>query len=298
MDIYCHRSQIKVGEVKGECDFTTNDTIEIKHAGAEQDWHSHQARIYHAIRTDVKGNAYVVNTKLGHIHGVDPLPTEYVRNVSRTIFCLKYASVINQRLPNKIHLPVSSEIYISVDLEYSSKAISELSGEWSGPRNIYEIGAVAYHANSDRVISVFHRIWNGTSEMTLDEIESSTDQFERLTGLRRAVVDDGQDDRYEMIREFKEWVDGITPNPTYVVWGRGDLQLLHIWSAPFTIDAMSRFRAWLDSTGQGRNVNYTLTDAVQQCLGVDVPFEAHRAFEDAVLTAAVLTSITHPGGTL
>jgi hypothetical protein len=245
-------------------------------------------------------NSFVVNTKTGQLLETAPLELDYVCNVARAVLAFKYAGVVAQKLPRRIKTTPLSQIYISVDLEYLGEVI-------------YEVGAVAYVANTDRVVGVFHRLWSATSTSTSTTNGSHSDDgddgdadggkprgmapgaFEALTGLRQVntVTPNDNKDQFKIRQEFSDWVDSVTVTPTYVYWGSNDndLVLLGVNGCPRKINAMATFRAWLDNIKQSRKSNYTLTDAVNQCFGI-LCFESHRAYEDSTMTAAVLTAIT------
>jgi hypothetical protein len=98
--------------------------------------------------------------------------------------------------------------------------------------------------------------------------------------------------------EFAEWVDSITPLRTFLHWGGRDLQKLAYEGDGDVIDVINIFRVWLERIQCKRTSHMSLTDAVDQVLGPSTPFKAHRAYEDAVMTAAVFMALSETGGVL
>ena len=305
--ITCHRSKEIVGSIGGVADIVAdNHVIEIKYCNQLLPQYYNQSRIYGSI---LGKTPIIYNLKTGDVLKVNPLELTVLNDVARAVLILKTATVASQRLPHRVKHSPQTAVYISVDLEY----IGDI---------IYEVGAVAYQPSTDRVFGRYHRVWSGTRSVYQDDNhreendnhreENDNQQaddgiegvacmpgksFEQLTGLQfnsDTQIPDLMYDQKQIRLEFNRWVDSITSTPTFVYWGATDkdLALLGVDNNP-KVNAMMIFRAWLDNTKQGRTSNYSLSDAVRQCF-CEVPFHPHRAYEDAVLTASVLTAVTNP----
>jgi len=293
--IRCHRSNEEVGCISGITDIIGGDyVVEIKYTNQLLPYHFNQVRIYAAL---LDKTPVIYNLKEGDMFKVTKLDRDVINDVARAVLIFKTATVVAQRLPQRIKHSPTTCVYISVDLEY----INDI---------IYEVGAVAYQPHTDRVFGRFHRIWTGTqslfmSDIDITEVEEEIEgvacmpgkHFEHITGLKfnpEPQESPFAHDQKQIQIEFNRWVDSISSTPTFVYWGATDkdLALLGVNNNP-KVNAMMLFRAWLDNTKQSRTSNYSLSDAVRQCF-CEVPFHPHRAYEDAVLTAAVLTAITNP----
>jgi len=210
-----------------------------------------------------------MNTKVGTTTIVQAFPQEYVSNVARSFLAFKHAQIFGVRLPFRQVRTVTTEVLISVDIETDQGFITE-------------IGAWAFGA--EQIYGVYHQLADGLST-----------SVETLTGL--TIVDSRRVglDQEPMLKEFSDWVRSISEVRTFLHWHGDDLSRLRFGPG---INVGKQFDIWLQQTGQDRRANRTLTDAVNQVLGPNVPFVPHRAFEDAVLTGAIYIAITNSGGTV
>jgi hypothetical protein len=282
LKIIAHRSLLQVGELHGELDFSGQNVVEIKHAELDNiSKHGIQLAIYGAM-TGHK-NCVLVNTKYGQAFKVLSFTTWDVSNVSRALLALKHGTSVGVQLKYRIPLTPQTEVYISVDIE--TVLINNTTF-------ITEIGAVAFIAGSDRIISVFHQLNDGViTDVT------SNDPYAQLTGLRVTDIQEVIACSSLMVMSFRLWYTQVSKKRVFITWAGSDATLLQCHDSP-NIDAYRIYCIWLEKIGQKRDTNKTLSCAVAQILGPNELFVAHRAFEDACMTAAVFTAITTMEGTL
>lgn len=106
-------------------------------------------------------------------------------------------------------------------------------------------------------------------------------------------------DQPRMCAEFRKWVQKCAPGGALIVqWAGADAQMLGACDLPdvTVVNAHHAYKWYLESTGSRRTNATTLEHAVFHLLGPGTPFAPHRAFDDAVMTAAVLVAMQSEGG--
>lgn len=105
------------------------------------------------------------------------------------------------------------------------------------------------------------------------------------------------DDQERLCRDFRRWLTKSLPSGAIIVqWAGRDAQALGLCGEFPDLDAHHMYKWYLESTGARRVTGTTLEHAVIHLLGPSAPFEPHRAFEDAVMTAAVVVAMQSEGG--
>lgn len=280
--ISLHRSTLVAGTIEGVIDFAGERkgavaaVIEMKHAAAS-DRHARQAGIYAAIAG--VPSAIVLNTKTGIIEKVAAVDLSLLNDVARATLALKHATTAAVRLPKRIQHTPKNSTYISVDTESNGKGV------------LTEIAAVAFTVGTDKVLGRFARVAAGVAP------SRGRGLFD--TGLEVIDAEACAEDTPSLIAEFQSWVESTCGVATFLHWGGNDLATLGIdVSVSTTIDVYSQFRAWHSMTRTSRASNLKLTDAVREIMGPAEPFAPHRAFEDAVMTAAVFCAMSDASGIL
>jgi len=112
-------------------------------------------------------------------------------------------------------------------------------------------------------------------------------------------------DQKRMIDAFARWASKLLRKPEHgqrtlvVQWAGRDAELLRLDPEKFEIlDAHRVYRWYLERTGQRRIGGTSLDHAVHQLFGPGMVYAPHRAFEDALLTAAVIVAIQAEGGAI
>jgi hypothetical protein len=277
LNIVAHRSDVLVGMLHGVIDFSNNcNIVEIKHA-VPSSLHKYQTSIYAGMKGLDRG--YLLNTLKGEIECVKAISKKELYLKTRALFALKHGLAATQKLPKRSR--EDARPCICIDIEYIP--------QWG---TIYEIAAVVFMLGSSQVIDVFHEVCDGMSTTK----ESMYDNFGTydLTGLFVQDIDKVSKSTTVIHKKFTEFYKKYNHIPV-VQYSGNDCGILSIEPSE-VIDVSNNFKAWL----QRSNINqkqYNLKLAVETCLG-NVPFVPHRAFEDACLTAAVLTSLTDVSGEL
>lgn len=260
------RSNLPGGYVLGEFDLASNNAIvEIKHA-QDIPKHWNQASIYSSISGLP---TYIVNTFEGKLWGILPTIADFNRYV-RAILVLREAQL--SRVGSKV--PLKDGLIVSIDTEFIRN-------------DVYEVGAVCINTIDAKVVSTYQDLSGCVPD---PNHERSTDPFTRLTGLQ--ITNKPSKD---LIGKFQQWLRQY-PSATVIQWGGCDSDLLQI-PKNRCLDLLSLYRIHVSqqsSTGRSRTTNLRLCDAVQDIFPPGFPFAAHRAFEDALLTAAVYYALLKP----
>jgi len=131
------------------------------------------------------------------------------------------------------------------------------------------------------------------SEFTPDDLpaklvlknETSRPDIEKMTGLissNRTVLCNDQE---RLIAELHKFMDEHTkPNRDILCWSGQDSTLLGVKC----LDVYAVYKTWLTANKIMRKNNIKLSNAVMDLFGPSIAYEPHRAYEDAVATAAVL----------
>jgi len=260
------RSSTAGGYILGEFDLSSSNAIvEIKHAN-DNNKHWNQASIYSSISGLP---TYIMNTLEGKLWGILPGIQDFNRYV-RAILVLREAQL--SRVGSK--LPLKDGLIISIDTEFIRN-------------DVYEVGAVCIDTIDAKVVDVYQDI----SGCVVDpNFQLSLDSFTQLTGLRIT----GRPSK-DLICKFHRWLKQY-PSATFIQWGGCDSDLLQI-PKHRCLDLLGLYRIHLgqqSSNGRSRSSNLRLCDAVCDIFPPGFPFAAHRAFEDALLTAGVYYALLKP----
>ena len=216
-----------------------------------------------------------MNTKVGKTIVVRSFDLDYTLNVARSFLALKHAQIYGNRLPYRHPRHCQTEVMISVDIEEEDGCITE-------------IGAWAIGSGLEQIYGVYHDINRGVSEGNVGRIGS-------MTGLQ--IIDKQQAIIDPIVDRFWNWVQGLSSVRTFLFWSGSEQTKLRLFGNP-TVDVQHLFKVWLEQIGKPRQSGLTLSDAVLQTLGPNVPFVPHRAFEDSVLTMGVYIAISQIGGSV
>lgn len=195
---------------------------------------------------------------------------------------------------------------ISVDVENDEQGLTT------------EIGAVAVSLVDWSILGTFQR--QVATHISHEKANRSAWSVERITHLRRAngvlqtMSKEAQDERKALHAlesaalesSFHQWSAALSEvPPLFFHWAGSEKELvtpvglLMGSTAPVeTLDVYSRcFRPWLEHKAKdtARKGNSSLSDAKNQLLP-QLPFVAHQAFEDALMTLAVFLATVKIGG--
>jgi len=148
---------------------------------------------------------------------------------------------------------------------------------------ITEIAAIVYKNN--KVIDIFRKIAPGIEEFVSDEHSGINGFDETDTGLRvknytKLINSNIGVDFMEFHKKY--------PSAQILRWSGSDEKSLGLEN---TIDVHALFKTWLLLNNMPRISGTSLQCAVNDLYGFNFPFVAHRAFEDAIMTYGILTSI-------
>jgi len=250
------RSNKIAGTIHGTFDLSSNlGIVEMKHAHNNTK-HIHQACIYSYIS---KRSTYLCNTLSGTISNVNYNGDSFDRYV-RAILILREAHL--NRITNSIKLP--SGMIVIIDTEF-----------WEGI--VYEIGAVAIDTINMTIIGTFQKLY--------ECIPSNDDHpFTKITGLK--II--GKPKNYN---DFLKWLHQYN-NPVIVQWSGNDAELLGLQNYK-NIDLSYYYRIYISYKGYNSiKSGWRLCDAVNEIFPPGVTWEAHRAFEDAVMTMGIYYALS------
>jgi hypothetical protein len=250
------RSSKIAGKIHGTFDLSSNNAIiEMKHAHNNTK-HLHQSCIYSYISNRP---VYLCNTLNGTISSVTYNGSSFDQYV-RAILILREAHL--NRISNSMKLP--SGIIVVIDTEF-----------WEGI--VYEIGAVAIDTINMTVIGTFQKLY--------ECIESNEEHpFTKITGLKIT----GRPKNYN---DFHKWIK-LYDNPVIVQWSGNDAQMLGLKYYK-NIDLSCYYRTYISRKGYNSiKSGWRLCDAVNEIFPPGIPWEAHRAFEDAVMTMGIFYALS------
>ena len=303
------------GSIEYKTDFETDAlVVEIKHAQALEPIHAAQALIY---ATCLGKPGVLVGTNTCSRASVVPLPIRHLDHLTRAFFALTSGVSMRNILGGRGRtraLPgiPSTGVLISLDVETTT--------DLDGTVLLTEIGAVAFDLGTqDLLVDVYHAVAPGVVACEGAGEDEEDDEEDAPAGILprppfhladRDVVDppfcsfpaaglgvargrDLVEGQRVFIAAFEDWVARLGP-AVLVQWAGSDTKLLGLATLP-TTDMHKGFRWWLEQTGSPRVRHTRLTDAVECVFGPEMPFAPHRAFEDAVMTAAVLVAVQHNG---
>jgi hypothetical protein len=225
---------------------------------------------------------------------------------------------------------------VVVDIEGGRVPVGGIGGGLThigGEVLVTEIGAVCFDfALQDKVIDCFHMLTPGC--FAVDSCGSGLSNKKKEADENGADSDDEEDcsgrgigsgsgtladpwipyeesalgagnlrllakSQEKVKKEFHNWwkSQSFKTAPLIVKWAGADDRELGIDPSEYEVcDARNVYRWYLEQCGAGRNVETSLSDAALHLLGPDMPFVPHRAFEDAVITAAILICIQRVNG--
>lgn len=251
------RSEIIAGEIVGVYDFSSNNSIvEIKHAHMVNKY-INQAGIYQYIS---RLPTYLFNTLSGNCDSIK-MNMERFDHYVRSILVLRQAHI--SRIGSPIHLPKG--IIIFLDTEFCNGSV-------------YEIGMVVVDIDNTKILEVYQK--TAYCEISDDK----DDPFTALTGLKVT----GIPDLYYDFQDFYNIIN-LYPKSTIVQWGGCDAALLKI-TYRHCVDLLPKYRLHMslsDTKYLTSKHGYRLTDAVNTVFPPCFTWHAHRAFEDAIMTAGV-----------
>jgi hypothetical protein len=263
--------------------------VELKHVRALMDCHRRQAAIYATMLNAPR--ALLVNTLASESEWVSAMDLRELTCIGRASIAISNArSRANGALARMTISPPSGLAAVVISFDYEHQAF--------GDRLITEIGAVAFSHADGVVISTFDERADGVIELDAVAAAASSDFDSRFTALHVANEKDMIDGQQRLLDRFASWVKKHTVRRTYMHWGGGERACLedHLPSGNW-VDAMhGAFRPWLSAGGDSR-LQIKLKDAVSQVMP-GYEFEYHRAFEDAVATAAVFQAVVNSSGAL
>jgi len=230
-----------------------------------------------------------------------------VNDSARVAIMFRYIQYIKNRFQPKDFIKLQSQdiidCYIAVDIE---------NIVIDGYSIITEIGAVCFSPGGI-VRSTYHKIANGITKLTGDEGEfnfattismlgvttqaaNMIKMHEELTQLR--ILNLSRVRASSMSDSFRKWVDTVSSARIFLTWSGSDQKLLKLDGYGKTLDVYMLYVSWLELTCQARTSNRTLTDAAVHLFSESFPYAAHRAFEDATVTAGIFTTLVNFEGSL
>jgi hypothetical protein len=265
------------------------------------DVHRIQSSIYASLLQ--LSHTELINVKNDNL-SIEIIPSSNLKKINdltRAIFALKYSQHRKNILMEKLKdvqlniLPINfvPTCCISVDIESfrDFKYNEEI---------IIEIGAVAFSVDGS-IYDTYHDILEYSEDSVLEPSHKRVERkrfteldFEYLTGLNIENVLCNIDSKEhiqslnnEMVDKFHEWVKYISGRRCFLHWGGNETKTLKLEELGKSFDGLNMFRSF----SKREHLN-KLSDAKNQLLGEEYPFEAHRAFEDAVITASVFLTYT------
>ena len=119
--------------------------------------------------------------------------------------------------------------------------------------------------------------------------------LEAMTGLHvmdRIDIAESQQSIVDRFDKFVASVSDVCPEITFIYWSGNDNNLLSLDKKGCFVDILTAYKSWLSLNNMSRRASLRLGDAIVDLMGVDFQFMAHRAFEDALMTYAVMNLIT------
>jgi hypothetical protein len=256
--------------------------IEVKHANQEPE-HKKQVAIYSSI-AGIKTTA-LINTKLGTSSVFEAYPLSYINDASRAILSLKLGSGCKS-VRVRCNLFENHPIAVFVDVEsYNDMVI--------------EIGAIAVGSGDMQYVDHYHCIMKGLLPKP-DSYDGNNSGWEGVANLVGLDLNESNVDSLkstELVYEFKQWLLslGIHESVLLVHWGGKDDKLLDCEEYT-SHDLTGTFRNMLEKRKMRRAKVCGLSEASSMLLGPTFIFEPHRAYEDAIATAAIGAALLDLGG--
>ena len=320
-EITLHRSNKTCGIIHGITDFSDNNNcIEIKYTNELNNNHRIQSSIYASLLNIP--HTELINVKSAVIEVIPAMESKKLNDLSRGINLMKYVAQqrnrININLLQKQPKDFISTCCISVDIE-TCKFFS------SSKNNIFisEIGAIAFSVDGT-IYDTFHLIADGIEEINklekineleinelemnkleineleemneineleeMNEINNISQDIEKMTGLK--IINNASVLKCQsiLVTKFHDWVKKISGRRCFLHWGGDEKKYLKLSELGESFNGLSLFRSYAK-----RNNLLKLLNAKEQLLGV-YPFEPHRAFEDALITAGIFLTHTNFNG--
>lgn len=246
---------IVIGKTDLECD---NCVFEIKHAIHNEE-HIKQAAIYGKLTGK---RAFIINTYEGFIMEVTDATSHFDKFI-RSCICFRRAKMLRNA---NAKLQLDKRILIFLDIEHD---IWPSSG-------IREIGAIAVDLDRECILEVFHGMYGcreyctGDSRINLIKIGDCDTQ---LTICK---------DVPQYNDEFLEFASRY-PDAKYVQHGGSDCKKLHL---PKGLDLINIYKNYIRLQSNGNydpDITCGLQEVTNNVSGYN-NWEAHRAFEDALIT--------------
>ena len=282
------RSAANSVEIRYELDLVfPGVVVELKHTHELTAAHRRQTAVYAAL--EAIPSAVLYNLADGSIEVIAAARLDDVSRVARAVVAIRgaRARAIGALAGTGI-AATTRECVISVD--------TETGGSSLGAPPLTEIGALAFLRTTGEIIGVYHEIAPGVAASGASgarapgararSFPGSPAAIEELTALRVIDAELATAAAETLRHNFREWVENLSGSRSFVHWGGSEAAL--VAGLGETIDVRERiFRPWLGT--QARQGQTTLGDAAAQLLpGQEFAF--HRAFEDALATAAVFVA--------
>ncbi|XP_070189332.1 uncharacterized protein [Littorina saxatilis] len=257
------RSSKEVGHLVGIADFVgKTSVVEIKHVSEIRREHCVQTAMYAAMSPQCK-EALLVNLKDADIKTVTAVnPVELV-HLARAKLALKNSPSHTRK-------------------KESFVAVSTVRNE---SNQVGEIGAVAFSLAGE-IMGTYHRIMPGVEEASEGRRLPRDSRFSLVFKKARLLVgneDILQKQQVKVTEDFQRWfrfMRGSGVQCNLVFWDKEDAKILKLRE-------LSHNSIHLPSLLSSRDSELSLSGCVEKLLGDDWPYEAHRAFEDAVAVAAL-----------
>lgn len=190
--------------------------------------------------------------------------------------------------PITMPLDKAHDYIIAVDIETSDRIITE-------------IGAVAILRGT--VVGELKVIAKSITEFTPDSLpskfvipleSSERPDLEMMTGLRNGNRTVLCNDQGRILEIFNGFINGIAGKKHILSWSGQDATLLGLNGNPeiSKIDVYAAYKVWMTQNNIMRKNNVKLSNAVLDLFGPLIAYEPHRAYEDAIATAAIFHVIT------
>lgn len=270
-----------VADLVLSCGGSTGTTVvEIKYCNVTTDTHRRQAAVYAALANKLDAQLY--NLKNGTVETIEAMSVSVLEGCARA---LHFMQVSKEKA-------ISGSPLIDTPAELKRGMLVFVDTEMING-HIVEVGAVALTPDG-QLLDVIDRhatcVEPGERRHTT---RSAKSYVEKLIGM---VVDDAADiiaSSAQLVNVvWAEWLARF-PGATVIHWGGSE----HTMAAGAgTYDASKLYRAWAERH-LGSATKYSLETAVTAAVPeLTHAWEPHRAIDDALAMAAVVTSITNRAG--
>ena len=266
--------------------------LELKHVSDLSDDHRRQVAIYAALLG--ASHALLVNTSNGTLEVVCAVKAGDVAAIARATAALREARACGRGpdlMRRAIRAPAAAV----------GSCLVAVDAETDGFGAAFEIGAVAFDADTGSVIATFDALADGATEIAGAVPQARGTPFTStaaLTGVELVPLDPRRADASRaLVDRFHEWIARLPARRSFLHWGGSERALLRQESDAAIDVHRSVFLPWLESGGFARRDHTTLVDAVAQVVP-HIAFASHRAFDDALLTLCVYVVAVSTGSQL